>query len=90
MISGFEGTKAKFHKLLPPDASAPISKPLAEAAPEEWEGHMTFWLKHANELTYPTLVENKKPLDFSKSIYMQGTTGSNNGMLIKTQTQLLP
>lgn len=84
MISGFEGTKAKFQKLLPPDDSAPISKPLAVAAPEEWEGHMTFWLKHATEFSYPTLV-NQKVSDLSKSIYMQGTTGRNNEILIETQ-----
>ncbi|KAF7587385.1 hypothetical protein BBP40_007351 [Aspergillus hancockii] len=60
LIPGYESTKRKFDSLSPPKVDG-IPKPV-EPVPKEWDGWVTFWLKHPNEYLYPTVVEESNPV----------------------------
>ncbi|KAF7162456.1 hypothetical protein CNMCM5623_007747 [Aspergillus felis] len=63
LIPGYEWVKQKFNNLAPLKASQVAQKPAP--VPDEWDGWVTFWLKHPNEWLYPTVCENSSSNPFS-------------------------
>lgn len=61
ILPDYKGTKAKFDGFLPAEKDA-VPK-TATPLPQEWDGEQTFWLKHPNELLYPTLVDDNSSLE---------------------------
>ncbi|GFF52290.1 hypothetical protein IFM51744_07807 [Aspergillus udagawae] len=56
LIPGYEWVKKKFNNLAPLKKSQVTKNP--DPVPDEWDGWVTFWLKHPNEWLYPTVCEN--------------------------------
>ncbi|EAW24712.1 uncharacterized protein NFIA_101960 [Aspergillus fischeri NRRL 181] len=62
LIPGYEYVKQKFNNLAPLKESEVTKKP--DPLPQEWDGWVTFWLKHPNELLYPTVCDNSSSNPF--------------------------
>jgi hypothetical protein len=56
LIPGYEWVRQKFNNLAPLKESQVKKNP--DPVPDEWDGWVTFWLKHPNEWLYPTVCEN--------------------------------
>ncbi|KAF7158661.1 hypothetical protein CNMCM6106_005451 [Aspergillus hiratsukae] len=56
LIPGYEYVKQNFYRLAPLEESEVKNKP--DPVPNDWDGWVTFWLKHPNEDLYPTVCEN--------------------------------
>ncbi|RHZ50599.1 uncharacterized protein CDV56_104814 [Aspergillus thermomutatus] len=59
LIPGYEYVKQKFNRLAPLKESEVTKTP--DPVPNDWDGWVTFWLKHPNEFLYPTVCENASP-----------------------------
>ncbi|GIK02915.1 hypothetical protein Aspvir_006980 [Aspergillus viridinutans] len=75
LIPGYEYVKQKFNNLAPLKESQVTKKPAP--VPDEWDGWVTFWLKHPNEFLYPTVCENTPSNPFS-SVLMNLTPAMGN------------
>ncbi|GFF56735.1 hypothetical protein IFM46972_10594 [Aspergillus udagawae] len=67
LIPGYEWVKQKFNNLAPLKESQVVKKP--DPVPDEWDGWVTFWLKHPNEWLYPTVCENTSSNPFAGDQY---------------------
>jgi hypothetical protein len=67
LIPGYEWVKQKFNNLAPLTESQVVKKP--DPVPDEWDGWVTFWLKHPNEWLYPTVCENTSSNPFAGDQY---------------------
>lgn len=60
LIPEYESTKRKFDSLVPPTDVGGVAAGVdnnVDPVPNDWDGWVTFWLKHPNESLYPTVVE---------------------------------
>jgi hypothetical protein len=67
LIPGYEWVKQKFNNLEPLKENQVAKKP--DPVPDEWDGWVTFWLKHPNEWLYPTVCENTSSNPFGGGKY---------------------
>ncbi|GAQ08538.1 hypothetical protein ALT_5859 [Aspergillus lentulus] len=66
LIPGYEYVKQKFNRLAPLKESEVTTTPAP--LPKEWDGWVTFWLKHPNERLYPTVCDNPSSYGFESTI----------------------
>jgi hypothetical protein len=76
LIPGYEYVKQKFNNLAPLKESKVTTTPAP--LPKEWDGWVTFWLKHPNERLYPTVCDNPSSSSFGQySDLISGWTITN-------------